>query len=190
MTEIKMLLKLGLLGHKYHQPCDMESFSESLVGSAFALCPEATLVLCSVWLSPGHYSEGQGKCSRHPVFSPGKRINILSLLLFHLHPSLTVVGQGMTVLRLKYLVNSVMKSGLCSAVQIWHQTFPCLLLQMTIYVGDMDNRLSIDRFCVRSALILLLDSFSRVGDWCGWFDGILYFAVISQKQGAQMQFLI
>lgn len=132
----------------------------------------------------------KGKHTRHPVFSSGKRVIILSLLLFGLHPPLNSVGQGMTVLRLRYLISSVMRTGLCSAFQIWHQALPYLLMQMTSYVGDGDNRLSIDRFCVRSALILLLDSFSRVGDWCGWFVGVLYFAVISQKQGAQMQFLI
>lgn len=34
--EIKVLLKLGLLGHKHHQPCAMESFSESLVRSVLS----------------------------------------------------------------------------------------------------------------------------------------------------------
>lgn len=54
-----MLLKFGLLAHKCHQPCDVESFSESLVRSEFALCPEARLTLCSVWFSPGHRPERQ-----------------------------------------------------------------------------------------------------------------------------------
>lgn len=59
VEEIKMLLKLRLLEHKHHQPCEMERFSESLVGSVFALCREAVLILYSVWLSPGHHLEGQ-----------------------------------------------------------------------------------------------------------------------------------
>lgn len=144
---VKINLKLGCWDTNTTRLVTCKAFPKAWSGLCLlsAKKQHSSPVVCSILL--GIILKDKRQVHQASSALPRKRVILLSLLLLGLHTSLNIVGQGMTVLRLRYLVNSAMRSGLCSAVQIWHQALCYLLTEMAPYVGDRDNRLSIDRFC-------------------------------------------